>query len=250
MPCHLWSHSSPCRPRCPTGHTRPLLGRQTLPVGLLAFLLRLRQHQAFGCRAEGSLGCPISKSEALALGIKAGWPVEGGWVQVIYPLPDASCPEPGVVLASPVCEHVNAMRFYIPFQFKLQSLWPWAPFRGLHSSQANGDIKPRSPHSTSKCTKHTMFRPLLEVEMSKKCTQLWREAQFQVKMRKAHQHRTTVGSWRVEKVHAVVARSTLRGQNVKHTTCSHHFWTIRFRFTWQAQGIVHLVKSEKNVRVL
>ena len=30
--------------------------------------------------------------------------------------------------------------------------------------------------SKSKCTKHTMFGPLLEVEMSKKCTPLWREA--------------------------------------------------------------------------
>ena len=30
--------------------------------------------------------------------------------------------------------------------------------------------------SKSKCTKHTMFGPLLEVAMSKKCTPLWREA--------------------------------------------------------------------------
>ena len=35
--------------------------------------------------------------------------------------------------------------------------------------------------SKSKCTKHTSFAPLLEVEMSKKCTPLWREAHFQVK---------------------------------------------------------------------
>ena len=35
--------------------------------------------------------------------------------------------------------------------------------------------------SKSKCTKHTRFGPLLEVEMSKKCTPLWREAHFQVK---------------------------------------------------------------------
>ena len=35
--------------------------------------------------------------------------------------------------------------------------------------------------SKSKCTKHTSFGPLLEVEMSKKCTPLWREAHFQVK---------------------------------------------------------------------
>ena len=35
--------------------------------------------------------------------------------------------------------------------------------------------------SKSKCTKHLSFGPLLEVEMSKKCTPLWREAHFQVK---------------------------------------------------------------------
>ena len=34
----------------------------------------------------------------------------------------------------------------------------------------------------SKCTKHTMLGPLLEVAMSKKCTPLWREAHFEVKM--------------------------------------------------------------------
>ena len=54
--------------------------------------------------------------------------------------------------------------------------------------------------SKSKCTKHQGFGPLLEVEMSKKCTPLWREAHFQVKMYKTHQVRTTFGSCDVEKV--------------------------------------------------
>ena len=62
--------------------------------------------------------------------------------------------------------------------------------------------------SKSKCTKHTRFGPLLEVAMSKKCTPLWREAHFQVKMYKTHHFRTTFGSCDVQKVHAVVARST------------------------------------------
>ena len=62
--------------------------------------------------------------------------------------------------------------------------------------------------SRSKCTKHHMFAPLLEVEMLKKRTPLWREAHFEVKMYKTHHSRTTFGSWDVEKVHAVVARST------------------------------------------
>ena len=63
------------------------------------------------------------------------------------------------------------------------------------------------------------FRPFLEVEMSKKCTPLWREANVEV-------------------------------QRVKKFTGSEHFLTFRYRFAWQAQGIPHLVKSEQNVRVL
>ena len=51
--------------------------------------------------------------------------------------------------------------------------------------------------------------------MSKKCTPLWRES-----------------------------------QNVKNTRGSDHFWKFRCRFARHAQGIVHLVKSEQNVRVL
>ena len=102
----------------------------------------------------------------------------------------------------------------------------------------------------SKCTKHLVLGPLLEVEMSKKCTPLWREAHFQVKMYKTPQHRTTFGSYDVEKVHAVVARSTFPKENVQNTPCTDHFWTFRCRFAWQAQGIVHLVKSDQNVKVL
>ena len=53
--------------------------------------------------------------------------------------------------------------------------------------------------SKSKCTKHTRSGPLLEVE-------------------------------KVEKAHAVVARSKFRSQNVKNTRGSDHFWTFRCRF--------------------
>ena len=54
--------------------------------------------------------------------------------------------------------------------------------------------------SKSKCTKHLSVGPLLEVAMSKKCTPLWREAHFQVKMYKTHHSRTTFGGSDVEKV--------------------------------------------------
>ena len=36
----------------------------------------------------------------------------------------------------------------------------------------------------SKCTKHRMFGPLLDVQMSKNCTPLWRKAHSEVKMLK------------------------------------------------------------------
>ena len=134
--------------------------------------------------------------------------------------------------------------------------------------------------SKSKCTKHTILGRLLEVEMWQKCTPLWREAHFQVKMYKALQLRT-LRSCDVEKVHAIVARSKFPSQHVqstpfsdhfwklrcgksarhcgaKHvskskcynTTCSDHFWTFRCRLAWQARGIVNLAKSKQNVRVL
>ena len=67
----------------------------------------------------------------------------------------------------------------------------------------------------AKCTKHTILGPLLEVPMSKKCTPLWREAHFEVKMYKTPHVRATFGGSDVEKVHAVVARSTFRSQKCK-----------------------------------
>ena len=100
--------------------------------------------------------------------------------------------------------------------------------------------------SNSKCTKHTMLglRTTFGSWDVEKCTPLWHEAHFQVKMYKAHRPGTTFGSWNIEKVHAVVAQSTFPSQNVKNTTCLDHFWTFRCCFAWQGQGTVHLVKSE------
>ena len=98
--------------------------------------------------------------------------------------------------------------------------------------------------SKSKCTKYTSSGPLLEVEMSKKCTPLWREANFEVKMYKTPQHRTTFGSWDVEKVHAVVARSTFRSQYVKNTRGSDHFWRLRCRKSACRCGAKHISRSK------
>ena len=79
----------------------------------------------------------------------------------------------------------------------------------------------------------------------KKCTPLWREAHFQVKMCKTH---LSVGRLlEVEmskKVHAVVARSTFRSQNVQNTPCSDHFWKLRCRKSACRCGAKHISKSK------
>ena len=54
---------------------------------------------------------------------------------------------------------------------------------------------------------------------------LWREAHFEVKMYKTPQCQTTFGGSDVEKVHAVVARSTFRSQKSKKLRGTEHFWT-------------------------
>ena len=96
----------------------------------------------------------------------------------------------------------------------------------------------------SKCTKHTSSGPLLAVEMSKKCTPLWREAHFEVKMYKTHHSRTTFGSWDVAKVHSVVARSTFPSRNVQNTTCSRHFWRFGCGKSARCCGAKHISKSK------
>ena len=78
----------------------------------------------------------------------------------------------------------------------------------------------------------------------KKCTPLWREAHFEVKMYKTPGVRTTFGSCDVEKVHAVVARSTFRSQNVQNTPASDHFWKLRCWKSGRRCGAKHISKSK------
>ena len=76
----------------------------------------------------------------------------------------------------------------------------------------------------SKCTKHTIVGPPLEVEMSKKCTPLWREAHFQVKMCKTLHVRATLEVQMSKKC------TPLWRENVQNTRGSDHFWRFRCRF--------------------
>ena len=74
----------------------------------------------------------------------------------------------------------------------------------------------------SKCTKHTMLGPLLEVQMSKKCTPLWREAHFEVKMYKTLGFRTTFGGSDV----ASLQYTTLQDITLHYTTL--HYTTLHY----------------------
>ena len=96
----------------------------------------------------------------------------------------------------------------------------------------------------SQTVQNTRCGPLLAVEMSKKWTPLWREAHFEVKMYKTYQPGNTFGSWDVEKVHAVVARSTFRSQNVQNTPRSDHFWKFRCEKSARRCGAKHISKSK------
>ena len=97
----------------------------------------------------------------------------------------------------------------------------------------------REAHLEVKCVKNCGVRTTFE-----KCTPLWREAHFEVKMHKTHHYRTTFGSWDVEKVHAVVARSTFRSQNVQSTWGSDHFSRFGSRKSARRCGAKHISKSK------
>ena len=85
----------------------------------------------------------------------------------------------------------------------------------LHAVVARSTFRSQNAQNFAK---HTNIGALLEAEMSKKRTPLWREAHFEAKCVKNWRSRTTFGSWDdVEKVHAVVARSTFPSQSGQNT---------------------------------
>ena len=78
----------------------------------------------------------------------------------------------------------------------------------------------------------------------KNCTPLWREAHFQVKMDNAHQPGTTFWRPDVEKVHAIVGRSTFPSQKCQKPTVSEHFWKLSCRKSAPRCGAKHISKSK------
>ena len=83
--------------------------------------------------------------------------------------------------------------------------------------------------SKSICTKHHVLAPLLEVQMSKKCTPLWCEAHFQVKMLKTPGFRSAFGGSDVASLHY----TTLHYTTIHHYTALHytplHYTTLQLQ---------------------
>ena len=73
----------------------------------------------------------------------------------------------------------------------------------------------RSRFPSQNVQKHTSVGPLLEVEMSKKCTSLWREGHFEVKMLKTPGVRTTFGG---SDVASLQYTTTLHSSTLHYTT--------------------------------
>ena len=84
--------------------------------------------------------------------------------------------------------------------------------------------------SKSKCTKHTIVGPLLEVEMSKKCTLLWREAHFEVNMLKIPGVPTTFGGSDVASLHYTTLHYTTLHYTALHYTTL-HYTTLQLHYT-------------------
>ena len=76
--------------------------------------------------------------------------------------------------------------------------------------------------SKSKRTKHTICGPVLEVQMSKKCTLLRREAHFEVKMLKTPGVRTTFGGSDVASLHCTTLHYTTLHSTTLHSTTIHY----------------------------
>ena len=85
----------------------------------------------------------------------------------------------------------------------------------------------REAHVETKVLKTDRRRPLLEVEMSKKCTPLWREARLEVKSVTDWRSRTTFGGCDVEIVHATTTQTrtatTTRTTITTTTTLKYHY---------------------------
>ena len=100
--------------------------------------------------------------------------------------------------------------------------------------------------SQSTCTKHHMFAPLLEVQMSKKVQAVVARSTFPSQNVQSTPFSDHFWKLRCRKSARRCGASTFRSEKRKKLKGTEHFWTFRCRFAWQAQGILHPAKVSKS----
>ena len=123
---------------------------------------------------------------------------------------------------------------------------------GVRSTFGSSDVAKiaRGCGETSTCcsenvTKHGQLREhFLKMQMSKKCTPLWRKGHFEVKMLQKHlMVRSTFGSSRCRtKLHATVAKRAFGSENAQNMRCSEHFLKLWCRKIARRCSAKHICK--------
>jgi len=80
---------------------------------------------------------------------------------------------------------------------------------------------------------------------SKNCTPLWRKSHFEAKVYKTRQFRSTYWSTDIEKLYAVVAKSTFWSESKQNTLVLEHFLKFRCRKIARHCGEKHLWKWKR-----
>ena len=106
-------------------------------------------------------------------------------------------------------------------------------------------IVARSACRSQKCKKKlTGSEHFWKVRCWKSARRYGEKRFWKSKCRKTQQRRTTFGRWDVEKVHAVVVRSTYRSHNLQSTAASEHFWKLKWRESARCCGAKDISKSK------
>jgi hypothetical protein len=104
--------------------------------------------------------------------------------------------------------------------------------------------------SNSKCTKHISFGTFLKLGCR---TSAFRCGTKHISKSKCTKHSSLGACWKLrcsKSVRRCGAKQHVEVKSAENRGGTEHFWTFRCRFAWQAQGIVHLVKSEQSMRVV
>ena len=106
----------------------------------------------------------------------------------------------------------------------------------------------RSTFGSKNVAKHVSFGRLLDDAVSKKCTPLWREAHFEVKMWQNTPFSDHFWTLRCRKSARRCGAKHIFSKNVQITACSGHFWTSRCpsrcRKSARHCGAKHISKSK------